>query len=108
MPEEIKKVVPLSRLVFVTGTLQEENGNNRPATQITLQNNSTETLKTVVVSITYYKKGDRPLNKETVYCYNVAPATTPVVTVAGNRRATAARFEIGTISRADGSLYLIH
>jgi hypothetical protein len=106
--EEVKKVVPLSRLVSVTGTLQGEGGNNSSATQIRLQNNSTETLKTVAVSVTYYKKGNRQLSKETVYFYNVEPATTPVITVSGYRRATAARFEIGTITRADGSLYLIH
>lgn len=108
-PKTEKKLVPLSRLVVVSGTLNhDKKGNNGAATQITLQNNSGETLKSVAVTITYFKKEDRQLGKETVHFYNVLPATAPVISISGNRRATAARFEIGTITRADGSLYLIH
>ena len=58
--------------------------------------------------ITYFKKEDRQLNKETVYFYNVQPGSAPTIQASGNRRATTAHFEIGTIIRADGSLYLIH
>lgn len=115
IPEEkpllktVKTAVPLSRLVFVTGTLEhDKKGNASAATRVTLQNNSSETLKSVTVAITYFKKENRQLGKETVYFYNVEPGTAPVITISGNRKATDARFEIGAITRADGSLYLIH
>lgn len=108
--EEVKKVVPLSRLVTVNSTIQyDTEETNIRTTNVTLQNNSTETLKSVAVMITYLKKEEKPLHKETVYFYNVPPSGTPVLSVAPkSRRAVAARVEIGTITRADGSLYLIH
>ena len=105
--ETLKRVVPLSRLVSVTGVLA--NSTESPTTgNVTFQNNSSETLKSVSVVITYLRKENRQIGKETVYFYNVQPATAPVAKIAGNRRATTAQFEIGTITRADGSLYLIH
>ncbi len=108
VPEQQKKVVPLSRLVLVSGSLQNDKKSNADAVQVVLHNNSAETLKSVAVRITYLKKENREIGSETVYFYNVAPAASPVATVSGNRRATSARFEIGTITRSDGSLYLIH
>jgi hypothetical protein len=62
----------------------------------------------VSVSVTFLKKENRQLGNQTVYFYNVQPATAPVITITGNRRATTARFQINTITRSDGSLYLIH
>ena len=106
VPEAPIKIVALSRLVGVSGTLPQDN--NTGATTVTLQNNSSEVLKTVAVTITYFRKRDRPAGKETVYFYDVQPASAPVITISGNRKATSARFQIGTITRADGSLYLIH
>jgi hypothetical protein len=105
-PEVPKKVVALSRLVGVSGTLPHENQTG--ATTVTLQNNSSEVLKSVAVTITYFKKNERPAGKETVYFFDVPPASAPVITISGNRKAASARFQIGTITRADGSLYLIH
>ena len=106
---ELKRTVPLSRLVAVTGTVQyTKNGKANNGTQVTLQNNSSELLKTVSVVVSYYKKEDKLLDKEMVYFYNVQPGTAPVINAAGNRRATSVHFDIGTITRADGSLYLIH
>lgn len=107
--EEVKKVVPLSQLVVVNGIFQyDKKGNTITATQVKLQNNSNETLKSVAVAITYFKKEDRELKRELVYFYNVVPGSASVITASGNRRATSASFAIGTITRADGSLYLIH
>jgi hypothetical protein len=108
-PEAVKKVIPLSRLLVVNGTFQyDKKGTNITAMDVALQNNSSETLKLVTVTVTYLRKEDRPFKKETLSFYNVQPATTPVITIAGNRRATSARVEIGSITRADGSLYFIH
>lgn len=108
-PQETKKVIVLSRLVVVNGNLQyDKKGNTITGAQVTLQNNSSELLKSVAVTVTYFKKEDRQLNKETVNFYNVQPGSAPVLNTSGNRRATTAHFEIGTIVRADGSLYLIH
>jgi len=104
---EVKKVVALSRLLSVSGALQNEN-TNRTGTQVVLQNNSAELLKSVAINITYFKKEDRQLSKETIYFYNVLPGSAPTIQAAGSRRATSAHFEIGTIIRGDGSLYLIH
>jgi len=96
-------------LVVVTGTVQyTKNGKANNGTQITLQNNSSELLKTVSVVVSYFKKEDKLLDKEMVYFYNVQPGTAPVINAAGNRRATSVQFDIGTITRADGSLYLVH
>jgi hypothetical protein len=105
-PEAPTKIVALSRLVGVSGTLPHENKTG--TTTVTLQNNSSEVLKTVTVTITYLRKNERPAGKEAVYFYDVQPASAPVITITGNRKATSARFQIGTITRADGSLYLIH
>jgi len=106
---EVKRTAPLSRLVVVTGTVQyTKNGKANNGTQITLQNNSSELLKTVSVVVSYFKKEDKLLDKEMVYFYNVQPGTAPVINAAGNRRATSVQFDIGTITRADGSLYLVH
>jgi hypothetical protein len=105
-PEAAKKIVALSRLVAVSGTLPHEN--QTAATTVTLQNNSSEVLKSVAVTVTYFKKNERPAGKETVYFFDVPPASAPVITISGNRKAASARFQIGTITRADGSLYLIH
>lgn len=105
--QEAKKIAPLSQLVVVNGRLYAGKKESA-ATQVTLENNSSEILKSVAVVITYFKKEDRQLSKETVYFYNVQPATARVVKAIGNRRATSARFAIGAITRADGSLYLIH
>jgi hypothetical protein len=105
-PEVPKKTVALSRLVSVSGTWTEENKTG--ATNVTLQNNSSEVLKSVSVIITYYKKNERPVGKETVYFYDVQPATAPVIKANGNRKAVSFHLQIGAITRADGSLYLIH
>lgn len=106
---EVKKTIPLSRLIIVTGDLQSaKNGKSSTGTQLTLHNNSNELLKSVSVVVNYFKKEDRPVGKETVYFYNVAPGNAPIVNATGNRKATSVRFEIGTIIRSDGSLYLIH
>ncbi|HUP13477.1 MAG TPA: hypothetical protein VM187_14735 [Niastella sp.] len=106
--QEIKKVIPLSRLLSVTGTLPDGKRGTANTTEITLHNNSSELLKSVAVTITYLKKEVRELNRETVHFYNVQPGSIAVLTASGNRRATSVRFDIGTITRADGSLYLIH
>lgn len=108
-PDEIKKVVPLSKLLSLSNIFQyDKNGHTITATQLTLQNNSSETLRSVAVVITYFKKEDRRLSTETVYFYNVFPKTASSLTADGNRKATSAQFEIGAITRADGSLYFIH
>lgn len=107
--DEVKKVVPLSRLVTVNGAVQyDRKGTSITGAEVTLQNNSPETLKQVTVVVTYYKKEDRPVSKETLSFYNVQPASAPAIKANPNRKAASARFQIGAITRADGSLYLIH
>jgi hypothetical protein len=95
--------------VSVNGTMQyDKKGTAILATDVMLQNKSAETLKSVAVTVTYYKKEDRALSHETIYYYNVQPGSAPVIHVTPGRKATSVRFEIGTITRADGSLYIIH
>jgi hypothetical protein len=105
---EIKKTVALSQLVSVNGTMQyDKKGTAILATDVVLQNKSAETLKSVAVTVTYYKKENRALPPETIYYYNVQPNSAPVIHVTPGRKATSVRFEIGAITRADGSLYFI-
>jgi len=107
--KEVKRIIPLSQLVIVSGNLpNDKKESNKTETPVTLQNNSSEILKSVAVTIQYFKREGRPLNKETIYFYNVQPGSAAVLNASGNRRATSAQFQIGTIIRADGSLYLIH
>ena len=91
--------VPLSQQVDLQSRLiLDKNKQQVNSVELVVKNNSKEVLKTVSVDVYYYKKGEKLLNKETVYFSNLYPKQSITKSIVGNQRATSARFQLGTIT----------
>lgn len=89
--------LPLSQQVELQSRLIK-NKQQLNSVELTVRNNSKVVLKTVSVDVYYYKKGEKLLNKETVYFSNLYPRQSLTKSIAGNQRATSARFQLGAIT----------
>jgi hypothetical protein len=90
--------VPISQQVDLQSRLIMDKKKQINAVELIVKNNSKEVLKKVSVDVYYYKKGQKLLNKETVYFTNIYPKQLMTKSIAGNQRATSARSHLGEIS----------
>jgi hypothetical protein len=90
--------VPLSQQVDMQSRYILDRSKQLNSVEVMVKNNSKEVLKTVSVDVYYYKKGEKLLNKETVYFSNLHPRQSLTKSIAGNQRASSARFQLGTIT----------
>ncbi len=103
-----KRRVPLSTLVQLEGKpFYTENQKRLTGLTLFLHNNSTEILKNVTVNILYYKKGEKLLDTKTIYFKEVQPQSSASFSTLADNRSVAARYQIASIVREDGSLYLM-
>lgn len=65
---------------------------------VTVQNTGTVALKQVTVDVFYYKKGDRLLDKETLFFNDIGPGNAYTVSKPANKKAVSARFELGELT----------
>lgn len=101
------RTVPLWQLISVNSQpIKNKNGNYITGMQVTVQNNSTQILKKVIVHVYYYKNDDRLFEKEDVTFTNLQPQSTLTLASQAGKKATAARFEVGNITRDNGSAYI--
>jgi hypothetical protein len=75
-----------------------ENSSRIKEVHVTVHNTGTVPLKQVTVLVFYYKKGERLLDKETLYFSNIRPGNSYTVSKPGNRKAVFARFELGELT----------
>lgn len=78
-----------------------ENSSRIKEVQVTVHNTGTVPLKQVTVDVFYYKKGDRLIDKETLYFTDIGPGNAYTVSKPGNRKAIFARFELGVLTAAN-------
>ena len=91
--------LPLSQQVDLQSRLVlDKHKQQVNSVELMVRNNSRQVLKTVSVDVYYYKKGEKLLNKETVYFSNLYPNQSLTKSIAGNQRATSARFQLGAIT----------
>lgn len=91
--------VPLSQQVDMQSRLiMDKRRQQVNSVEVMVKNNSQAILKTVSVDVYYYRKGEKLLNKETVYFSNLYPKQSLTKSIAGNHKATSARFQLGTIT----------
>ena len=91
--------VPLSQQVDLQSRLiMDRNRQQVNTVEVVVKNNSKEVIKSVSVDVFYYKKGEKLLNKETVYFSNLYPKQSITKSIVGNQRATSARFQLGVVS----------
>lgn len=99
--------LPLWQLISVNGQpVKNKNGNYITGMQVTVQNNSTQIIKKVTVHIYYYKNDDRLFEKQDLSFTNLQPKSTLTLPSQAGKKASTARFEVGAITRDDGSLYV--
>jgi hypothetical protein len=75
-----------------------ENSARIKEVHITVHNTGTVILKQVSVNVFYYKKGERLLDKETIYFSDIGPGNSYTLTKPGNKKAVSARFELGELT----------
>jgi hypothetical protein len=79
----------------------EANRKNISNLEVTIQNNDSETIRSVSVDVFYYKKGDRLFDRETIYFSNILPGNSLTVSRPGNKKAVHAKFELGQVTLMD-------
>jgi hypothetical protein len=100
-PRRVKSSVPLSKLVNIQGrVIKARKGID--GVEITLQNNSGQTLKLVAVDVMYHKGGNRVIQRETIYFSDIRSHTSRILIAPGNRNARGANYQLGLISAEDG------
>jgi hypothetical protein len=66
--------------------------------EVTLRNNGNDLIRTAAVQVLFYKKGERLFDRTTILFTNIAPGRSLTVSRPGNKKAVAARFELGAVS----------
>jgi hypothetical protein len=92
------KTIDISSLIKLAGNYKQDRNKNISSLEITINNASTEFLHKVAVDIFYYKQNNRLFDKETVYFSNLQPGASFTLTTPGNRKASAASFELGKVN----------
>jgi hypothetical protein len=103
-PRRVKSSVPLSKLVNIQGRVVKAR-KGIDGVEITLQNNSDQTLKLVAVDVLYHKGNKSVIQRETIYFSDIRPGTSRMLVAPGNRNARGANYQLGLIS-AEGGLYV--
>ena len=75
-----------------------ENSSRIKEVQVTVHNTGTVPLKQVTVDVFYYKKGERFINKETLFFNDIGPGNAFTVSKPGNKKAVLARFVLGELT----------
>lgn len=97
--------VPLSQLIQIYGTDARTDKKGLHDFQLTVQNNSRQSLKVVAVDVLYYGTNGRQLQKKTMYFSNLSPHRSLSLTVPGHPKATAVTYQLGLVSSAQGLYY---
>lgn len=100
-PRRVKSSVPLSKLVNIQGRVVKAR-KGIEGVEITLQNNSDQTLKLVAVDVLYHKGNNNVIQRETIYFSDIRPGTSRMMVARGNRNARSANYQLGLISAEDG------
>jgi hypothetical protein len=100
-PRREKSSVPLSKLVNIQGRVVKAR-KGIDGVEITLQNNSDQTLKLVAVDVLYHKGNNSVIQRETIYFSDIRPGTSRMLVAPGNRNARGANYQLGLISAEDG------
>lgn len=88
----------LTQMVDMKGRpIFSENGRNLEAVEVVIQNNSPQVLKTVSVDVFYYKKGEKFLDRSTLYFKDISPGNSYTLSLPANKKAVSARFRLGKV-----------
>lgn len=96
VPADIN-TIPLSQLISMNAHYMYDTDQHLFGLEITIQNKSRQLLKKVTVDVFYYKKGDRLFDKETLYFTNIQPGNSFTLSTPGNKKAVAAKFQLGQV-----------
>jgi hypothetical protein len=107
IPAKSKKAsVPLAKLITISENYEAakwEQGIKK--LQLTVHNNSDESINMVAVDVYYYKENENLLGKRTVYYNNIAPQSSLSIFVPGLKRASYIKYNLGLISSREGLFY---
>lgn len=100
LPLEEKTIIPpsIKAADLDARYIPHENSSRIKELQVTVHNTGTVALKQVTVDVYYYKKGNRFIDKETLFFTDIEPGNAYTVSKPGNKKAVSARFELGELT----------
>lgn len=104
-PETEEPALPLSRQIRIFGNDIKKVRKGIGDFQLTVQNNSRQSLKVVAVDVFYFGSNGRQLQKKTMYFSNLSPHRSLSLTAPGHKKATAVQYKLGLVSSDQGLYY---
>ena len=98
LPEKVINPPSIKAADLDARFIPAENSSRIKEVQVTVHNTGTVPLKQVTVDVFYYKKGERLIDKETLFFNDIGPGNAYTVSKPGNKKAVSARFELGELT----------
>ena len=102
LPDKNKPSLP--ELIKIKGSYKPI-GNGVAKPQITVMNNSDESLRVVAVNVVYYKADGSMTAKEILYFKNLSPGQSITLKAPSNPKAEEVKFRLGLVSSKEGEIF---